>query len=350
MSQKDKKKKTLYSTENFETAGGKKKKKKGGKVKMDWKFLAITIPLTVLFIIAVWMWRLPANYAHMFIGHYEGTTDALEEFKMFDHTDEETDALVPLQEDYDNWKQQNLGYPMTIKGANNATLSAYYYDQGSNVTVVMLHSFDESKDGDELLAPYFWSKGYNIFIPDLRDHGDSGGGQVTWGLNESKDLVAELDAITQTYGDQQFILYGNLLGAGSELMAMENLPDSVDFIIAEDAYPSLTSLAKCFCKNLVHVPAWAGVPLLNSGAKRAEDFSIKSVDVADSVTDKIPVLLVYGSDDQILSDDAEQEMEDAFNGNTEVLTISGGRYETNYAMGKEQYEQKIDEYIYKYVK
>lgn len=346
MSKKKETKKSKYSTQNFESTGGKKNKEAS---KMDWKFIIIASIVAVAFIAAVWAYRLPINFAHIFIGHYDGTTDAMEEFKALQLTDEDNNKMIDLCENYDDWKQQNLGYKMTTESTDGASLSAYYYDHGSDVTVVMLHSFDQTKDSDMLMAPYFWAKGYNIYIPDMRDHGDSTGDQVSWGMNESQDLICELNDITDTYGEQQFILYGNLLGAGAELYAMQDLPDSVAFIIAENAYPDFKSMVKSMCNHVINVPSIVGVPLFHFAAKKGENFDINSVDVLSHVSDQIPVLLVYGSDEVLITSEMQQEVADAI-GSSETLLIDGGKYLTNYVYGQETYEQKVDEYINKYIK
>ncbi len=343
---KKKSNKSIYSTQNFAAAGKKKEKE---RVQMDWKFIIIASITAVAFIVAVWVYRLPINYAHMFIGHYEGTSDAMENFKQLKFSDEEKHDMIDLCESFDDWKEQNLGYQMTTTSFDGAKLSADFYDQGSDVTVVMLHSFDQSKDADLLMAPYFWAKGYNIYIPDMRDHGESTGDQVSWGLNESQDLICELNDLTESYGDQQFILYGNLLGAGAELAAMQDLPDSVAFIIAENAYPDLDSLVKSMSSNMLHVPSFIGLPLFRFAANKGENFDINSVNVLSGVSDDIPVLLVYGSEEVLITSDMQEEMADGI-GQSESLVIDGGKYLTNYAIGQESYENKIDEYIEQYVK
>ncbi len=343
---KKKSNKSIYSTQNFAAAGKKKEKE---RVQMDWKFIIIASIVAVAFIVAVWVYRLPINYAHMFIGHYEGTSDAMENFKQLKLSDEEKHDMIDLCESFDDWKEQNLGYQMTTTSFDGAKLSADFYDQGSDVTVVMLHSFDQSKDADLLMAPYFWAKGYNIYIPDMRDHGESTGDQVSWGLNESQDLICELNDLTDSYGDQQFILYGNLLGAGAELAAMQDLPDSVAFIIAENAYPDLDSLVKSMSSNMLHVPSFIGLPLFRFAANKGENFDIDSVNVLSGVSDDIPVLLVYGSEEVLITSDMQEEMADAI-GQSESLVTDGGKYLTNYAIGQESYENRIDEYIEQYVK
>lgn len=343
---KKKSNKNMYSTQNF---GSTAKEKKKERVQMDWKFIIIASIVAVAFIVAVWVYRLPINYAHMFIGHYDGTSEALENFKQLKLSDEDKHDMIDVCESFDDWKEQNLGYQMTTKSTDGAKLSAYFYDQGSDVTVVMLHSFDQSKDSDMLMAPYFWAKGYNIYIPDMRDHGDSTGDQVSWGLNESQDLICELNDLTESYGDQQFILYGNLLGAGAELAAMQEMPDSVAFIITENAYPDLDSLVKSMSSKVLNIPSFIGLPLFRFAANKGESFDIDSVNVLSGVSDDIPVLLVYGSDEVLIGSDMQEEMADAI-GQSESLIIEGGKYLTNYAVGQESYENKVDEYISKYVK
>ena len=55
---------------------------------------------------------------------------------------------------------------------------------------LLLHPFDGSGAAtDYLWAPYYAQAGCNILLPDSRDHGQSGGEHVTYGLLEGGDAA-----------------------------------------------------------------------------------------------------------------------------------------------------------------
>lgn len=342
--------KNRIHTDRFETSDAYKQKQKRQKTQMDWKLILTLSVVAIAVILLVWTYRLPQNYVNMYIGHYEGTSEMLDAVKTLQHTDEEKLALNPLQEAYDDFAQQNIAHEIETEGYLGATIVSDVYDQGSDVTVIMLHSFDGSKKADQLLAPFFYEKGYNIVIPDLRDHGESTGDYVTWGLYESQDLLALTDAVLERFGtDSQIILYGNLLGAGTELMAQKDLPSNVKFMIAEDAYNNLHDLGSHYFSANIHMPAFAAMPLMNFFSNRLYEFNDTAVDVAAAVDGSIPTLLVYGTQDQLITSDMQQALADALGDSAEVLMIENGRYGTNYAMGQESYEQKIESFIETYL-
>jgi pimeloyl-ACP methyl ester carboxylesterase len=62
-------------------------------------------------------------------------------------------------------------------------------------TVVLLHGFLMGKESMMHWAVFFAQQGYRAVLVDLRGHGESGGGWITFGAVEANDLVKVMDEI-----------------------------------------------------------------------------------------------------------------------------------------------------------
>ncbi|MCR5785417.1 MAG: alpha/beta hydrolase [Eubacterium sp.] len=306
--------------------------------------------VAVILVIGLWLKRLPENYAYMFLGNYDGTEDAIDAISCLKLTDDEAEAMNENLEEYDDFRQQNLEVKLSFTGANNDEMSAYYYNQNSEVTVVLLGSFTEDKDSDYIFASYYYDKGYNILIPDMRNEGESEGEYVSWGDLESEDLVNELNQLSEMYGEKSYIIHGKLIGASTALLAMKNMPDNVMFIVAEEAYPSFDELASEFVSNILRIPSIIGMPLFKAACNNIFGIDITAIDICDGITQDIPVLLVYAENDEIISENMIQELENALGDAGETLEIEGARYKNFESVGKDKIESHIDSYITEYFK
>ena len=155
--------------------------------KQQRKHHILMLLFVVLFIAAIWVIRYPQNYVNMFIAHYDGTTSVLESLKGLKRSDVERGELLPYQQTFDDWKETHLRDEVSVTADDGVTLKGGLYDAGSDVTVVLLHTFDgSSTDTVYLFADYYARKGYNILLPDGRDHGESGGDVVTYGRDRGR--------------------------------------------------------------------------------------------------------------------------------------------------------------------
>ena len=72
------------------------------------RFRIIFIVAIVAILGGVWLVRYPRGYVDMFLGHYEGTTSILTEMDGLARTQEDEELLLPLQQQYDDWRQTHL--------------------------------------------------------------------------------------------------------------------------------------------------------------------------------------------------------------------------------------------------
>ena len=78
------------------------------------RFRIIFIVAIVAILGGVWLVRYPRGYVDMFLGHYEGTTSILPEMDGLARTQEDEELLLPLQQQYDDWRQTHLRETLSI--------------------------------------------------------------------------------------------------------------------------------------------------------------------------------------------------------------------------------------------
>lgn len=140
-------------------------------------------------------------------------------------------------------KDFNLDYEdVTFKASDGVTLSGWLIKGGTDKVIIQSHfgvqcsraGYSPKVQGmvkmwDEDIqflnqAKYFVEAGYSILMYDLRNHGESEAGTcpwITWGPEESKDVLAAVDFISNhpTYKDCSIGMFSICMGQSSTTLA-----------------------------------------------------------------------------------------------------------------------------------
>lgn len=335
-----------------------KRKEKSPPMSRRSRIISIVLLVGVLLIIAgIWTFRIPENYVHLFLNHYDGSTAVLSEMKGIERSETELASLLPLQQDFDDWEQTHLRDEVSVTAGDGTVLRGGFYDAGSDVTVILLHTFDgSSEDSDYLFAPYYAARGCNLLLPDSRAHGESEGDRVTYGLLEGGDVAAWCEWLLERCGaQQQIILHGATLGANAALagaaLTEQNLAlaGHIRFIVGESPVVNLYDAADYLLDNQFHLPG-AMVWLADQFAKGALDGqSMKTVDLA-AMTEgcTVPLLVLQGSGDTIVDPAATAAFCDGYAGDCQLLTANCA-HGMVYATDPEGCEAALDVLMRQYI-
>ena len=316
----------------------------------------LLLVLVLVCLAAVWLTRMAHNYVYMFLDHYEGTTAILNDMKGLQRSESDLEALLPLQQSFDDWKQTHLRDDVSVVASDETILRGGLYDAGSDVTVVLLHPFDGSSEStDYLSAPYYAEKGYNILLPDSRDHGESGGNHVTYGLLEGGDTATWVRWLVQRYGpEHRVILHGCDLGAnaalaGAALLQQDPvLKNTVCFAVAENPIANLYDTASSLLKNQFGIPGIVVRTADRYAGKSLGGRSMKDVSLADMTeASTVPALVICEADDTVIEPAPAERFCDGYAGACTLLELPG-RHGTGYALDPEGYEAALDTMIAAY--
>lgn len=129
---------------------------------------------------------------------------------------------------------------ITLTTSDGLTLRGWYVPSRNRAAVVLVHGFADNRTQLLFEARVLARAGYGVLLFDLRAHGESGGGQVTWGDGERRDVTAALDFVSarQDVDPARVGLFGFSMGGTTALLVATADP-RVKAVAAAGAYPAL---------------------------------------------------------------------------------------------------------------
>ncbi len=305
--------------------------------------VAFTAIALVLIFVGKWVFAITNGYYDTFIKYGSSVESAMGNALGLTLSDDEKEANLEYEKNWDYFKSSRLCDELESEN-DGISLHAYYYDNSSDITVIFLHRFSEDGTADFLAGADLYEKyGCNILIPDSRCHGESGGEAVSYGYLESDDLEAWLDYMDETYGEKQYIIWGEGLGASTALFAEAKgyLTGRVSYIVAESSYPSIVTVAKRQISKWYTIPsvpsiAFIGMKLDGAGLRfKTEDMNL--LNALENGSADVPVIFLQSEGDEYILAEWSSEVYNAYNGEKYVVAGSGSH--------KTVYAQKHDEIL-----
>jgi len=226
--------------------------------------------------------------------------------------------------------------------------------KSSDKAVILVHSHGANRlqfgvDTVDMIKE-FMNRGYNVFTFDLRNSGESGGKDCTFGYSEKDDVKAAIRYV-RSQGSKHIVLMGFSTGASAAITAAADSTASdgtplVDAVIADSPYSDLKSY---FRKNL---NKWTGLPAFPfnltvslavslTGGIKAEDASPVSVLTAENPP---YLMLIHSRNDEVISVINSIELFQKYS----ALNASGAEFwQTEYNGHANGYMENRDEYMQK---
>jgi uncharacterized protein len=171
----------------------------------------------------------------------------------------------------------------------------------------------------------FRAVGVNLLVIDYPGYGRSGGKPSEALVLESG--TAALKWIKREYPDLPVIVCGWSLGAAAAIQTVSSHPSEVNGLIALSAWTSLPDVAR------THFPGWLVKPLLKE--------NYNSLEAAKNI--RRPVLLIHGSQDQIIPAEQGRQLADSFPIPPDYIEISSADH--NSLMAYPEVWQSIKTFI-----
>jgi uncharacterized protein len=218
---------------------------------------------------------------------------------------------------YRFYKQPVIGTPdfayttIQLQTDDKIPVEAWYSktDSLSKGTMILFHGLMGNKSLVLQQAEEFRFLGYNILLVDARAHGNSGSHMTTIGFRESEEVKLAYDYVLQQ-GEKTIFLWGFSMGAVEIIKAVSEHQLQPAGLILEMPYGSLQSHVKARMHSIgfpkqpfgFFVTFWIGVERGFNGLGFTLDKYAKKINC--------PVLLQYGSNDQLVS---KQEVNSVYN-------------------------------------
>ena len=255
---------------------------------------------------------------------------------------------VPMYELGFVWARENAEYKKDVHIVNNgANLYGEYYDFGKSRCAVILSGRTES-----LIYGYYFAIPYakcdcNILVLDPRGHGLSDGEFNTVGFEESKDTIAWVNHIRETYGIESFIFHGICIGAANGMLALAspNCPDCIDAIITEGMFPNFSESVK---NHMIEQkkPRKLTLRLVDFWMKHYTGHSMRRgpINVIENV--HVPLLMLHSKEDLYSTPEYAQKLYDLSGAESKKLVwFDHGRHSMLRITDTERYDASITEFL-----
>lgn len=242
--------------------------------------------------------------------------------------------------------------PVEFSSASGALIKGWLVpNQNSKAVVVLMHGVNASRKVMVNRVGFLYRAGYSLLLFDFQAHGESTGKHITFGYLESRDATAAVQFVRQKFPGQKIAVDGVSMGGAAEMLAQPPLP--VDAMIVESVYPTIIQAIddriKMRIGPLGPLSALA-TPLLTVQMRPRLGFStddLRPIVAGARIT--APKLFMAGDADRDTTVEESQAIYDAAAGPKELWIVKGAKHEDLYHYAPQVYEQKVLEFLTKYL-
>ena len=239
--------------------------------------------------------------------------------------------------------------PVSILSHDGLRLCGRYCHQAEGAHLVILcHGYRGTPVRDFCGgADICFSEGFNVLLIEHRAHGSSEGHTISYGINESRDVLAWTEYAVGRFGDGvKILLAGISMGAATVLMASGlDLPPNVKGIIADCPYSSPSAIIKKVTATDMHIPVRAAYPFVRLAARLYGNFSLDDGGAIEAVRrTPVPILLIHGEADTFVPTEMSREIAAANPGMIELHTFPGAGHGTSFVVDRERYVRLVTDF------
>ncbi len=262
---------------------------------------------------------------------------------------------VFLEGDWIDWTNNQNFETMEMASFDGLSLRGYYLEaeKPTNRTVVFAHGYLGHAFDMGLFGEYYYEQlGFNMFTPDLRGHGASGGDYYGFGWHDRLDLIDWINLIIEKQGpDSEIVLHGLSMGAATVLMASgEKLPEQVKVIIADSPYSSVYDLFAYQMNRMYHLPDKPVLPTLSILTNYWANYSLTEASALNQVKKAtVPILFMTGEADTFVPTEMAKEIYEQTSSEKEFYSFPSANHGESIVLYHDEYLKKMTSFIGKYL-
>ncbi|HZK83564.1 MAG TPA: alpha/beta hydrolase [Desulfosporosinus sp.] len=254
---------------------------------------------------------------------------------------------------YERFKQLE-SYNVSVKSSFGYTLSGTYVfnPKPTNNTVILVHGIGCDRWESMKYSDMYLDMGFNVLAYDSRDHGSSGGQDITLGFFEKTDLDNVVKWVKWVNPKATIGVHGESLGAVTALLQakLDQSEKNVDFYVVDSPYSDLWDLMNIKLSSDLKPsfqPAAAFILFYaNIVALKESDFSLYAVSPITAISDiKTPVMFIHGSNDTFIPASMSLELYLRKTGAKGIYISPGADHAMSYLTNKEEYTAKVKKFL-----
>jgi len=198
---------------------------------------------------------------------------------------------------------------------------AFVQPEPTSRWVIVAHGYTSYKEAMVYAAKELCSRGFNVLLPDLRGHGETGGRSIGMGWPDRLDIVAWSNWLCTRDPSCTIMLYGESMGAATVMMASgEALPAQVTHIVADCGYTSVADIFKYRLHMQYHIPHWLVLPPGALFTRILGGYNLYNASAVEQVKHNTrPLLLIHGDRDDEVPTKMVYELQKAAGGRVKLF-------------------------------
>ncbi|WP_102347498.1 alpha/beta hydrolase [Bacillus sp. Marseille-P3661] len=251
---------------------------------------------------------------------------------------------------YENASFNNIYDGVELKGW---WIPSTKYDFISQKAVIFSHSYGDNREAMPIetlkLAKRLSTEGFHVLMYDFRNSGESGGSITTIGRKEKTDLLSAINYVKKEKGIHDIALIGWSMGAATSIIVGSE-SDDVKVVIADSPFADLEKYTVERFSYWTGLPSPFGKYMINIAQNIFVELNLADVKpyIAAKAYESKGLLLIHSKKDGAISY-KESELIYSNAPNAELWITKKGGHIRNYKHQKEVYEERIIEFINKYI-
>jgi uncharacterized protein len=242
---------------------------------------------------------------------------------------------------------------VTVETFDGLKLNGWFIHQNKKArgTIIYLHGVGDCKIGGVPFARCLYDRGFNVFLYDSRQHGESEGYFCTYGFYEKYDVSAVISYL-QSRKDVKIGkigVFGTSMGGAVAIQAAA-IDQRISAVISEGSYTALRIVFVDYQKRIIKLP-WhflRNIALVQS--QKLANFKARLVAPIDDIKRiQVPIMIVHGKKDLFIKPEYSKMLFDAANEPKQLLHIENAGHNDVWEAGGIQYENAIGNFFVKYI-
>lgn len=242
--------------------------------------------------------------------------------------------------------------PISIISYDGTKISARYYHVNDDAPIQIQcpgykgNTVRDFCGGTKIAREY----GHNCLVIEQRGHGASDGKTISFGINEAKDLLEWINYVVNRFGkNTKIVLAGVSMGSATIILASKyGFVENVKCLIADCPYSSVKGIICKVCKDM-KLPVKLVYPIIYCAAMIYGKFNMKDGDVVEAAKNiNVPILLIHGKADSLISYQMSQDIYDVVNGEKQIELFDNAEHGISYIIDPDNYVKITSAFLRKY--
>jgi hypothetical protein len=249
----------------------------------------------------------------------------------------------------EHWMKNVRHTDCYIRGYVNTPLYGRVFLQNrfTDKWAIVVHGYGGNGSMMSYAVKMFHDNGFNVVVPDLRCHGESGGKYIGMGWLDRLDILKWCDKIIKGNHSAQIVLYGVSMGAASVLMAAgEKIPDNIVCAVSDCSFDSVGGIMASQIKNVIKIPTLPIVAFFDMLCGKRAGYSIFKASVVKKVKNiKIPTMFIHGDNDNLVPVTMVYRLFENAHCKKDILVVHGAGHGVSAMVDKGLYWKRVFEFV-----